>query len=122
MSVISINIPPLIKATPHNHRLTLLYIIRLHIFRHITQILLALRQQGGVEFRQSDEKSQLNFIELARDLTHNGCAVLPKGYLLYNYITALCENQGKMNNYEHLRGGQTVFDSRGACNPDKNVV
>ncbi|MBR6044153.1 MAG: hypothetical protein IKP47_00815, partial [Ruminococcus sp.] len=32
-------------------------IIRLHIFRHITQILLALRQQGGVEFRQSDEKS-----------------------------------------------------------------
>ncbi|MBR6044420.1 MAG: hypothetical protein IKP47_02165, partial [Ruminococcus sp.] len=33
------------------------YIIRLHIFRHITQILLALRQQGGVEFRQSDEKS-----------------------------------------------------------------
>ncbi|MBR6101453.1 MAG: hypothetical protein IKP95_03420, partial [Ruminococcus sp.] len=34
-----------------------LYIIRLHIFRHITQILLALRQQGGVEFRQSDEKS-----------------------------------------------------------------
>ncbi|MBR4622917.1 MAG: hypothetical protein IKO44_05200, partial [Ruminococcus sp.] len=42
---------------PHNHRLTPLYIIRLHIFRHITQILLALRQQGGVEFRQSDEKS-----------------------------------------------------------------
>ncbi|MBR6044620.1 MAG: hypothetical protein IKP47_03180, partial [Ruminococcus sp.] len=36
---------------------TPLYIIRLHIFRHITQILLALRQQGGVEFRQSDEKS-----------------------------------------------------------------
>ncbi|MBR6045134.1 MAG: hypothetical protein IKP47_05820, partial [Ruminococcus sp.] len=34
-----------------------LYIIRLHIFRQITQILLALRQQGGVEFRQSDEKS-----------------------------------------------------------------
>jgi hypothetical protein len=39
--------------------------------------------QGGVEFRQSDEKSQLNFIELARDLTHNGCAVLPKAAYLW---------------------------------------
>ena len=46
-----------VKATPHNPRLTPLHVICLHIFRHITQILLALRQQGCVKFRQSDEKS-----------------------------------------------------------------
>ena len=46
-----------LKATPHNPRLTPLHVICLHIFRHITQILLALRQQGCVKFRQSDEKS-----------------------------------------------------------------
>ena len=47
----------IIKATPHNPWLTPLHVICLHIFRHITQILLALRQQGCVKFRQSDEKS-----------------------------------------------------------------
>ena len=46
-----------IKATPHNHRLTPLHAICLHIFRHITQILLERRQPSCVEFRQSDEKS-----------------------------------------------------------------
>ena len=46
-----------VKATPHNPRLTPLHVICLHIFRHITQILLALRQQGCVKFGQSDEKS-----------------------------------------------------------------
>ena len=45
-----------IKATPHDPRLTPLHIICLPAFRHITQILLDLRQQACVEFRQSDEK------------------------------------------------------------------
>ena len=44
-----------IKATPHGPRLTPLHIICLPAFRHITQILLDLRQQACVEFRQSDE-------------------------------------------------------------------
>ncbi|MBR6103362.1 MAG: hypothetical protein IKP95_13125, partial [Ruminococcus sp.] len=44
-----------IKATPHDPRLTPLHIICLPAFRHITQILLDLRQQACVEFRQSDE-------------------------------------------------------------------
>ncbi|MBR4554805.1 MAG: hypothetical protein IKO27_04345, partial [Ruminococcus sp.] len=47
-------------------------------FRHSTQIFLAGRQPACVKFMHSDEKSQLNFVELARDLTHRGCAVLPK--------------------------------------------
>ena len=47
--------PP--KATPHDHRLMPLYAIYLQIFRHITQILLVLRQQDCVAFGQSDEKS-----------------------------------------------------------------
>jgi hypothetical protein len=38
-------------------RLTAWHAICLHIFRHITQILLDLRQQACVGFRQSDEKS-----------------------------------------------------------------
>ena len=45
----------MIKATPHDPRLTPLHIICLPAFRHITQILLDLRQQACVEFRQSDE-------------------------------------------------------------------
>ena len=45
-----------IEATPHDPRLTPLHIICLPAFRHITQILLDLRQQACVEFRQSDEK------------------------------------------------------------------
>ncbi len=45
----------MIKATPHNPRLTPLHVICLPAFRHITQILLDLRQQACVEFRQSDE-------------------------------------------------------------------
>ena len=65
------------KATPHDPRLKPLHAICLHIFRHITQILLERRQPSCVEFRQSDEKSQLNFIELARNLMHRGHAVLP---------------------------------------------
>ena len=44
-----------VKATPHDPRLTPLHIICLPAFRHITQILLDLRQQACVEFRQSDE-------------------------------------------------------------------
>ena len=43
------------KATPHDPRLTPLHIICLPAFRHITQILLDLRQQACVGFRQSDE-------------------------------------------------------------------
>jgi len=43
------------RATPHDPRLTPLHIICLPAFRHITQILLDLRQQACVEFRQSDE-------------------------------------------------------------------
>ncbi|MBR4554120.1 MAG: hypothetical protein IKO27_00855, partial [Ruminococcus sp.] len=39
---------------------------------------IGLRSPACVKFMHSDEKSQLNFIELARDLTHRGCAVLPK--------------------------------------------
>ncbi|MBR6101023.1 MAG: hypothetical protein IKP95_01205 [Ruminococcus sp.] len=66
-----------LKATPHNPRLAPLHVICLHIFRHSTQIFLAERQPACVKFMHSDEKSQLNFIELARDLTHRGCAVLP---------------------------------------------
>ena len=46
---------PYFKATPHNPRLTPLHVICLPAFRHITQILLDLRQQACVEFRQSDE-------------------------------------------------------------------
>ena len=46
-----------IKATPHKDRLTALHAICLHKFRHITQILLNLRQQICVEFRRSDEIS-----------------------------------------------------------------
>ncbi|MBR6874583.1 MAG: hypothetical protein IKN17_13850, partial [Ruminococcus sp.] len=58
-----------------------LHVICLHIFRHSTQIFLAGRKANFaspacVKFMHSDEKSQLNFIELARDLTHRGCAVL----------------------------------------------
>ena len=45
-----------IRATPHNPRLTPLHVICLHFFRHSTQILLALRQQGCVEFMHSDGK------------------------------------------------------------------
>ena len=44
-----------IKATPHNPWLSPLHVICLPAFRHITQILLDLRQQACVEFRQSDE-------------------------------------------------------------------
>ena len=69
--------PGLFKATPHNPWLAPLHVICLHIFRHSTQIFLAGRQPACVKFMHSDEKSQLNFIELARDLTHRGCAVLP---------------------------------------------
>ena len=43
-----------IKATPYNPRLSPLHVICLPEFRHITQILLDLRQQACVEFRQSD--------------------------------------------------------------------
>ena len=46
----------MLKATPHDPWLTPLHIICLPAFRHITQILLDLRQQACVEFRQSDEK------------------------------------------------------------------
>jgi len=66
-----------IKATPHNPRLAPLHVICLHISRHSTQIFLAGRQLACVKFMHSDEKSQLNFIELALNLTHRGCAVLP---------------------------------------------
>jgi hypothetical protein len=59
----------------------------LHIFRHSTQIFLAGRQPACVKFMHSDEKSQLNFIELARDLTHRGCAVLPKMFTICERIS-----------------------------------
>jgi hypothetical protein len=45
------------KATPHKDRLTALLHICLHIFRHISQILLGKRQLAVVVFSQSDEKS-----------------------------------------------------------------
>ncbi len=45
------------RATPHNHRLTPLHAICLHIFRHNTQSFLDLRQQACVNFMHSDEKS-----------------------------------------------------------------
>ncbi|MBO5320706.1 MAG: hypothetical protein J6B01_13035, partial [Ruminococcus sp.] len=47
----------ILKATPHKDRLTALHIICLHIFRHITQKLLAIRQYACVVFMRSDEKS-----------------------------------------------------------------
>ena len=47
----------ILEATPHNHRHTPLYAIYLHIFRHITQIYLEIRQYSCGKFRQSDEKS-----------------------------------------------------------------
>ena len=54
----------LIKATPHNHRLTPLHVINLHIFSInevyaviLTQSFLAGRQPAVVNFMQSDEKS-----------------------------------------------------------------
>ena len=45
------------KATLHKERLTALHVICLHIFRHIAQKLLAIRQYACVVFMQSDEKS-----------------------------------------------------------------
>ncbi|MBR1561996.1 MAG: hypothetical protein IJ645_02185, partial [Ruminococcus sp.] len=47
----------ILKATPHNHRHTPLYAIYLHIYRHIAQIYLEIRQYSCGKFRQSDEKS-----------------------------------------------------------------
>ena len=46
-----------VKATPHKARLTSLHVICLHIFRHITQIFLVIRQYCCVKFMQSDEIS-----------------------------------------------------------------
>jgi hypothetical protein len=46
----------MIKATPHNHRLTPLHVICLQFFRHISQIRLDLRQQNCASFSRSDEK------------------------------------------------------------------
>ena len=46
----------ILEATPHKDRLTALYVICLHIFRHITQKLLEIRQYSCVDFMQSDEK------------------------------------------------------------------
>ena len=47
----------ILKEALIKSRLTAWHAICLHIFRHITQILLDLRQQACVGFRQSDEKS-----------------------------------------------------------------
>ena len=46
-----------IKATPHKARLTTLYVINLHFFRHSAQKLLVIRQYYCVIFMHSDEKS-----------------------------------------------------------------
>ncbi len=44
------------KATPHNDRLVALRAACLHIFCHLTQVLLEIRQYSCVEFMQADEK------------------------------------------------------------------
>lgn len=73
----------LFKATPHKDRLSPLWHICLHIFRHITQILLAGRQPTVVGFRQSHElrscyeKSVAQSVALCGNLNDNLCAVLP---------------------------------------------
>jgi len=46
-----------VKATPRKDRLTALHASCLHLFRHIAQILLEIRQYSCVEFVQSAEKS-----------------------------------------------------------------
>jgi len=46
-----------IKAIPHNDRLTALRAACLHIFRHLAQILLEIRQYYCIEFMQADEIS-----------------------------------------------------------------
>ncbi|MBR3666578.1 MAG: hypothetical protein IKN66_05400, partial [Ruminococcus sp.] len=56
-------------------RLTPLHIICLPALRHITQILLDLRQQACVEFRQSDEN-----LDGASD-AQGSCGVAKKGSL-----------------------------------------
>ncbi len=48
---------PHVKAIPHNDRLTALRAACLHIFRHLTQILLEIRQYFFVEFMQAYVKS-----------------------------------------------------------------
>jgi hypothetical protein len=67
------------KATPHNPRLSPLHVICLPAFRHITQILLDLRQQACVEFRQSDEN--LDGASDAQGL----CGIA------YNYFVKFCD-------------------------------
>ena len=61
---------------------------------------IGLRSPACVKFMHSDEKSQLNFIELARDLTHRGCAVLP--ILICSHsaedISVMCETVHEMDN------------------------
>ncbi len=47
----------LLKAIPHNDRLRALRAACLHIFGHLAQILLEIRQYSCVEFMQADEKS-----------------------------------------------------------------
>ncbi len=66
-----------VKATPHNPRLTPLHVICLPAFRHITQILLDLRQQTCVEFRQSDEN-----LDVASDV-QGLCGIALKKQLIF---------------------------------------
>jgi len=47
----------ILKAIPHNDRLTALRAACLHIFGHLTQILLEIRRYSCVEFMQAVEKS-----------------------------------------------------------------
>ncbi len=47
----------LLEATPHKDRLTALHVICLHIFRHLAQKFLEMRQHSCVISIQSDEKS-----------------------------------------------------------------
>jgi len=65
---------PRLKATPHKDRLTALYAICLHIFRHTAQKLLEIRQYSCVVSVQSDEKS--DFASAAQSL----CGVALKKY------------------------------------------
>ncbi len=47
----------ILKAIPHNDRLTALRAACLHIFRQLTQILLKIRQYSCAQFMQADVKS-----------------------------------------------------------------
>ena len=69
-------------ATPPKACLTALHVICLHIFRHITQIFLAIRQYCCVEFMQSDEKSDC--ASATQSLCDVALAILSK--MRYNRI------------------------------------